>query len=98
MRALDFGRHVGTPTTPNTNAPMLIKQVFDILVSLWFSHKMLCRSQILALGIYFWLFYAEHRKYYSKISWKKSRKGHDNYSNAGFHFGRLFIATHVLID
>ena len=71
MRALDFGRHVGTPTTPNTNAPVLIKQVFDILVSLWFSHKMLCRSQILALGIYFWLFYAEHRKYYSKISWKK---------------------------
>ena len=53
-------------------APVLIKQVFDILVSIQFSHQTLCRSQILALGI----FLPEHRKYCTKISWKKKSYHH----------------------
>ena len=57
----------GTPTW----RPVLIKQVFDILASLQFSHQTLCRSQILAVDI-FYLLYVEHGKYYTKISWGKS--------------------------
>ena len=34
------------------DAPVLIKHVFDILVSLQFNHQTLCRSQTLALGIF----------------------------------------------
>ena len=43
-------------------------------------HQMLCRSQILALCVFF-LLYADHRKYYTKIRCQKSRSENERCEN-----------------
>ena len=49
--------------------PVLIKQVFDILVSLYSAAERSVAAKFW-LSVYFYLLYTEHRKYYTKISWE----------------------------
>ena len=53
---------------------------FHMTTSRFHFHQMLCRSQILALCVFF-LLYADHRKYYTKIRCQKSRSENERCEN-----------------